>query len=128
VVLHRLSFYVITMLSPLLAPIVTPWAARTQEKHADRVATDLGYGVLLVQIFSGRGAQRGPAGERALRQGLFARQPNESARLRALEKYLSATAGTRHLRASATWGKNRRQVDHGAHSGRRRPGGNELVA
>jgi hypothetical protein len=48
----------------------------------------------------------------------------------ALEKYLNATAGTRHLRASATWGagKNRRQVDHGAHSGRRRPGGNELVA
>jgi hypothetical protein len=49
-------------------------------------------------------------------------------RLRALEEYLNATAGTRHLRASATWGKNRRQVDHGAHSGRRRPGGNELVA
>jgi hypothetical protein len=42
----------------------------------------------------GREAQRGLAGEQALRQGLSARQPNESARLRAPAKYLSATAGT----------------------------------
>jgi Zn-dependent protease with chaperone function len=87
------DFYIVMMLSPLLAPIVVPWAARVEEKYADRVAADLGYGVLLVQIFGGREAQRGLAGERALRQGLSARQPNESARLRALEKYLTSLPG-----------------------------------
>jgi len=34
------------MLSPFLAPFVVPWAARTQERLADRAAAELGYGVL----------------------------------------------------------------------------------
>jgi STE24 endopeptidase len=84
-----LSFYIVMMLSPLVAPIVVPWAARAEEMYADRVATDLGYGVLLVQIFSGREAQRGIAGERVSRRGLGSQQPMESARLRALEKRLT---------------------------------------
>jgi hypothetical protein len=30
------SYYIVFMLSPFLAPFVAPWAARTQEKLADR--------------------------------------------------------------------------------------------
>jgi hypothetical protein len=87
-----LSFYVVMMLSPLVAPLVVPLAARAEEVNADRVATDLGYRLQLVQIFSGREAQRGIAGERIQRRGLGAQQPIESSRLRALDRRLQRLA------------------------------------
>ena len=43
------NHYVDFMLSPFLAPLVVPWAARVHEKLADQAAADLGYGALLAE-------------------------------------------------------------------------------
>jgi STE24 endopeptidase len=87
------DLYVAMMLSPMFAPFVVPWAARAGERYADRMAADLGYGVLLCQIFSGREAERGFAGHSAGRQSVTAFEPIESARLRSLEKYMQSLTG-----------------------------------
>jgi Zn-dependent protease with chaperone function len=81
------SHYVVFMLSPF----VVPWAARTQEKLADRVAVDLGYGVFLAEVFTGREVQRAQAWQNAPQPGLKGAQPLDSARLRALERLLKST-------------------------------------
>jgi Zn-dependent protease with chaperone function len=57
------SHYVVFMLSPFLAPFVVPWAARTQERLADRGAAELGYGVLLAEVFT-VGSSREPSSGR----------------------------------------------------------------
>ena len=64
------SHYVVFMLSPFLAPFVVPWAARTQERLADRAAAELGYGVLLAEVFTGRELERAQQWQAALRQDL----------------------------------------------------------
>jgi len=56
-----LSIVVKVVLGALLAPIVVPWVARTAEKYADRVAVDLGYGVLPAEVFTGLGYNSGQA-------------------------------------------------------------------
>jgi hypothetical protein len=61
------SYYIVFMLSPFLAPFVAPWAARTQEKLADRVLVDLGYGVFLAEVFTGREFERAQAWQNAPR-------------------------------------------------------------
>jgi Zn-dependent protease with chaperone function len=81
------SHYVVFMLSPFLAPFVVPWAARTQERIADRAAAELGYGVLLEEVFTGREFERAQQWPAALRQNLKGSQQSDSTRLRALEKY-----------------------------------------
>jgi STE24 endopeptidase len=78
------------MLLPWLAPVIVPWCARLTEKHADRVAADLGYGVPLVEVFAGRKFERARSEWRLERPGLGSSQPLDTARLRALEKYLSS--------------------------------------
>jgi hypothetical protein len=50
--------YFVMMISPVFAPIVVAWASRTSEKYADRVTADLGYGVPLWEIFTGREVAR----------------------------------------------------------------------
>jgi Zn-dependent protease with chaperone function len=84
------SHYVVFMLSPFLAPLVVPWTARTQEKLADRVAVDLGYGVFLAEVFTGREAQRPQSWQNAPQPGPKGAQPLDSARLRALERLLKS--------------------------------------
>lgn len=77
------------MLSPFLAPLDMPWAARVHEKLADRAAADLGYGALLAEVFTGREYERAQSWATAHRQGLKATQPLDMARLRALERHLA---------------------------------------
>jgi Zn-dependent protease with chaperone function len=83
------SHYIVFMLSPFLAPFVAPWAARMQEKLADRLVVDLGYGVLLAEVFTGREFQRAQAWQNAPRPGLKGAQPLDSARLRPWSVYSS---------------------------------------
>ncbi|WP_427896709.1 M48 family metalloprotease (plasmid) [Kribbella sp. GL6] len=90
------SYYIAFMLSPFLAPFVVPWAARTQERLADRTAAELGYGVLLAEILTGREHQRAQNWHTVQRPGLKGSQPLDSARLRALEKYLTAMPQSAH--------------------------------
>ncbi|MEU4603489.1 M48 family metalloprotease [Kribbella sp. NPDC023972] len=90
------SHYIVFMLSPFLAPFVAPWAARTQEKLADRIVVDLGYGVFLAEVFTGREFQRAQASQNAPRPGLKGDQPLDSARLRALERLLKSAPQTGH--------------------------------
>lgn len=90
------SHYVVFMLSPFLAPFVVPWAARTQERLADRAAADIGYGVLLAEVFTGREFERAQQWQAAPHQDLRASQQLDSMRLRALEKYLSSSPGSGH--------------------------------
>jgi len=52
------DYYTPMMLSPLLAPFIVPAVARWQEKFADRVTADLGYGVLLAEVFTSREFKR----------------------------------------------------------------------
>jgi hypothetical protein len=66
------SHYIVLMLSPFLAPLVAPWAARTQQKLADRVIVDLRYGAFLAEVFTGREFQRAQAWQNAPRPGLRA--------------------------------------------------------
>lgn len=67
------SDYVVFMLSPFLAPFVVPWAACTQERLADRAAAELGYGVLLAEVFTGREFERAQQWQAALRRTLRGR-------------------------------------------------------
>jgi Zn-dependent protease with chaperone function len=66
------------MLSPFLAPFVVPWAARTQERLADRAAAELGYGVLLAEVFTGREFDRAQQRRAALRQDLKGSQQSDA--------------------------------------------------
>jgi len=84
--------YFFMMISPVFAPIVVAWASRASEKYADRVAADLGYGVPLWEVFTGREVARAQSGQRIDRTPLTASQPIESARLRALEHHLRPAA------------------------------------
>lgn len=77
------SHYVVFMLSPFLAPFVVPWAASSQEKLADRVVVDLGYGVFSAEVFTGREFQRAQSWQTTTWTGLKSAQPLDSARLRA---------------------------------------------
>jgi Zn-dependent protease with chaperone function len=83
------NHYVVFMLSPFLVPLVVPWAARVQEKLADQAAADLGYGVLLAEVFTGREYERAQSWATAPRQELKATQPLDTARLPALERRLA---------------------------------------
>jgi Zn-dependent protease with chaperone function len=90
-VLLGFNHYLVFMLSPFLAPLVVPWAARLQEKLAPQAAADLGYGALLAEIFTGREYERARSWATAPRQGLKADQPLDTARLRALEQRLQSS-------------------------------------
>jgi Zn-dependent protease with chaperone function len=85
-----LDFYVFMMLTPMFAPWVVQWAARRSEFYADRMTADLGYGVLLSEVFSYREAERAKAWASLPRQPKLGSQPLDSVRLRALEKALKA--------------------------------------
>jgi hypothetical protein len=63
------------------------WAARRSEFYADRMTADLGYGVLLSQVFSYREAARAKAWASLPRQPKLGSQPLDSARLRKLETH-----------------------------------------
>jgi len=91
------SHYVVFMLSPFLAPFVVPWAARIQERLADRAAAELGYGVLLAEVFTGREFERAQQWQAAPRQDLKGSQQADSTRLRALERYLNSSPAHRPL-------------------------------
>jgi Zn-dependent protease with chaperone function len=88
--------YFVMMISPVFAPIVVAWASRTREKYADRVTADLGYGVPLREIFTGREVARAESHQRIDRTRLTASQPIESARLCALEHHLRSMAQNGH--------------------------------
>jgi Zn-dependent protease with chaperone function len=90
------SHYIVFMLSPLAAPFIIQAAARASEKYADRCAADLGYGARLAEVFTGREYERAQAWAGAPRQSLQASQPLDSARLRALERLLSAEPQNGH--------------------------------
>jgi len=72
------SYYIMFMLSPFLAPFVAPWAPRTQEKLADRLVVDLGYGAFLAEVFTGREFERAQAWQNAQRPGLKGALPLDS--------------------------------------------------
>jgi Zn-dependent protease with chaperone function len=91
------SHYVVFMLSPFLAPFVVPWAARIQERLADRAAAELGYGVLLAEVFTGREFERAQQWQAAPRQDLKGSQQADSTRLGALERYLNSSPARRPL-------------------------------
>jgi hypothetical protein len=65
------SQHVVFMLSPFLARFVAPWRPRIQEKLADRAAVDLGYGVFLAEVFTGREFQRALSRQNAPRPHLI---------------------------------------------------------
>jgi hypothetical protein len=67
----------------VFAPSVVAWASRASEKYADRVAADLGYGVPLWEVFTGREVARVQSYQGIDRTPLTASQPIDSARLRA---------------------------------------------
>ncbi|MFC9687792.1 M48 family metalloprotease [Kribbella sp. NPDC056951] len=90
------SVWVWLLLSPFAAPVVVPWVARVQEKMADRVAFDLGYGFLLAQVFQGREYERAQLAEQGLRQTVGGTQPLDSARLHALEDLLNSSPQNGH--------------------------------
>jgi STE24 endopeptidase len=91
------SHYVVFMLSLFLTPFVVPWAARTQERLADRAAAGLGYGVLLAEVFTGREFERAQQWQAALHLDLKGSQQADSTRLRALENYLNSSPARRPL-------------------------------
>ena len=68
------SQHVVFMLSPFLALFVAPWRPRIQEKLADRAAVDLGYGVFLAEVFTGREFQRALSRQNAPRPHLIGSQ------------------------------------------------------
>ena len=78
--------------TPLLAAPILAWLSRWNERNADRVAAELGYGPKLIEVFYGwqvRGQDAGrPAG--TLRTDLLSSHPRVSERIRALEKLLTA--------------------------------------
>lgn len=80
--------YFVMMISPVFAPIVVAWASRASERYADRVAADLGYGVPLWEVLTGRKVARVQSYQGVDRAPLTASQPIDSARLRALEHHL----------------------------------------
>ncbi|MFB6726742.1 M48 family metalloprotease [Kribbella sp. NPDC056345] len=84
------SWWPWALLSPFLAPVVVPFLTRIQETMTDRVALELGYGVLLAQVFAGREHDRNARSGAALKPGMKGTQPLESARLQALEEQLNA--------------------------------------
>jgi STE24 endopeptidase len=84
------SFYIVLMLSPLVAPFVVRAANRASEKYADRIALDLGYGAALAEVFTGREYQRAQRWSAAPQQSLKDSQPLDSARLRDLERLLKS--------------------------------------
>ncbi|MFK4091089.1 M48 family metalloprotease [Kribbella sp. NPDC020789] len=84
------------LLSPLAAPVLVPWATRVQERMADRVAFDLGYGFLLAQVFQMREFERAKLAQHALRQAVGGTQPLDSARLEALENLLNSSPQNGH--------------------------------
>ena len=77
--------------TPLLAAPILAWLSRWNERNADRVAAELGYGPKLIEVFYGwqvRGQDAGrPAG--TLRTDLLSSHPRVSERIRALEKLLT---------------------------------------
>ena len=58
------DYWVAMVLSPLVGPFFVWWAARVSEKLADRATVDLGYGVFLAEVFTGRAPARGPSSSR----------------------------------------------------------------
>jgi hypothetical protein len=90
------DYWVAMVLSPLVGPFFVWWAARVSEKIADRAAVDLGYGVFLAEVFTGREYQRAQSWQAAPRQGLKATQPLDTVRLRALERHLQSTPTSVH--------------------------------
>jgi Zn-dependent protease with chaperone function len=91
-----LDWYVLMMLSPMAAPWVVQWAARTSEVYADRMAAELGYGPLLAEVFSVREYERAQAWTNAPRQAKLGAQPLDSTRLRKLEKVLQGAPESNH--------------------------------
>jgi Zn-dependent protease with chaperone function len=88
-----LHWYIFMMLTPMFAPWVVQWAARRSEFYADRMTTDLGYGVLLSEVFSYREAERAKAWASLPRQPKLGSQPLDSDRLRRLEEVLESAPG-----------------------------------
>ncbi|GAB2635246.1 hypothetical protein [Kribbella swartbergensis] len=84
------------VLSPLVGPFFVWWAARVSEKLADRATVDLGYGVFLAEVFTGREYERARSWQAAPRQGLKATQPLDTTRLRDLERYLQTAPESGH--------------------------------
>lgn len=87
-------FYSIHPLLVLLwaVPFILAWFSRYQEKDADRVAAQLGYGPALLEVLynwlhAGHDDTRQRNG---LRANMFASHPSCSSRIRALEKQLSS--------------------------------------
>jgi hypothetical protein len=73
-----LDFYVFMMLTPIFAPWVVQWAARRSEFYADRKTADLGYGVLLTDVFTYREAERAKAWASLPRQPKLGSRPLDS--------------------------------------------------
>jgi Zn-dependent protease with chaperone function len=90
------DYWAVMVLSPLVGPFFVWWAARVSEKLADRATVDLGYGVLLAEVFTGREYERAQSWQAAPRQGLKATQPLDTARLRALERNLQNAPDSAH--------------------------------
>jgi Zn-dependent protease with chaperone function len=78
--------------TPLLAAPILAWLSRWNERNADKMAAELGYGPKLIEVFYGwqvRGHDSGRPPS-TLRSDLLSGSPRISERIRALEKLLSA--------------------------------------
>ncbi|WP_327145237.1 M48 family metalloprotease [Nocardia sp. NBC_01327] len=71
-------------------PFLLAWASRWGERYADRVAADLGYGALLIEVLYGwlRAGEDDARRRDGLRASMFATHPSHAARIQALEKHL----------------------------------------
>ncbi|WP_433193991.1 M48 family metalloprotease [Nocardia sp. CA-107356] len=71
-------------------PFLLAWVSRCGEGYADRMAADLGYGPLLIQVLYGwlRAGDDDARRRRGLRASLFATHPSHAERIRALEKHV----------------------------------------
>jgi Zn-dependent protease with chaperone function len=90
------DYWVTMVLSPLVGPFFVWWAARVSEKLADRATVDLGYGVFLAEVFTGREYERARSWQAAPRRRLKATQPLDTTRLRALELHLQTAPQSGH--------------------------------
>jgi len=74
--------------TPLLAAPILAWLGRWNERNADRIAADLGYGPKLIEVFYGWQVRGQDAGKlpTTLRSDLLSTHPRISERIRALEK------------------------------------------
>ncbi|MEV8375136.1 hypothetical protein AB0P21_20530 [Kribbella sp. NPDC056861] len=68
------------------------------DRLADRTASDLGFGIPLVEVFANREFERATSGWRPERLRPGASQPIETTRLRWLEKYLKSVPSDVHQR------------------------------